>query len=70
MTLALKEPRLISDVISVDNAPLDAALLSNFGKYIQGMKQWGGDKLHPVLGRNFEYAHSIFCPSPRLVGEH
>lgn len=39
MTLALKEPDLIADVVSVDNAPLDAALLSNFGKYIQGMKR-------------------------------
>ncbi|KUJ20036.1 prolyl oligopeptidase-like protein [Mollisia scopiformis] len=39
MTLALKEPDLIADVVSVDNAPLDAALLSNFGKYIQGMKK-------------------------------
>jgi hypothetical protein len=39
MTLALKAPDLISNVVSVDNAPLDAALLSNFGKYIQGMKK-------------------------------
>lgn len=39
MTLALKEPDLICDVILVDNAPLDAALLSSFGKYIQGMKR-------------------------------
>ncbi len=39
MTLALKEPDIVADIISVDNAPLDAALLSNFGKYIQGMKK-------------------------------
>lgn len=39
MTLALKSPSLIADMISVDNAPLDAALLSNFGKYVQGMKK-------------------------------
>jgi pimeloyl-ACP methyl ester carboxylesterase len=39
MTLALKNPDLIADIISVDNAPLDAALLSNFGKYVQGMKK-------------------------------
>ena len=39
MTLALKSPSLITNIISVDNAPLDAALLSNFGKYIQGMKK-------------------------------
>jgi hypothetical protein len=25
--------------VSVDNAPLDAALLSEFGKYVQGMKR-------------------------------
>lgn len=39
MTLALKSPNLCADIISVDNAPLDAALLSNFGKYVQGMKK-------------------------------
>lgn len=39
MALALKDPDLVSNVISVDNAPLDAALLSSFGKYIQGMKR-------------------------------
>jgi len=39
MTLALKAPEIINDIVSVDNAPLDAALLSNFGKYIQGMRK-------------------------------
>lgn len=39
MTLALKAPEIINDVVSVDNAPIDAALLSNFGKYIQGMRK-------------------------------
>lgn len=39
MTLALRSPDIIHDIVSVDNAPLDAALLSNFGKYIQGMKK-------------------------------
>jgi hypothetical protein len=39
MTLALRSPEIINDIVSVDNAPLDAALLSNFGKYIQGMKK-------------------------------
>jgi hypothetical protein len=38
MTLALRSPEIINDIVSVDNAPIDAALLSNFGKYIQGMK--------------------------------
>jgi hypothetical protein len=39
MTLALSNPDKINDIVSVDNAPLNAALISKFGKYIQGMKR-------------------------------
>jgi hypothetical protein len=39
MTLALRSPQLVESVVSVDNAPLDAALLSDFAKYIQGMRK-------------------------------
>lgn len=39
MTLALRSPDLVADIVSVDNAPIDAALESNFGKYIQGMRK-------------------------------
>jgi len=39
MTLALRMPEIVHNIISVDNAPVDAALLSGFGKYIQGMKK-------------------------------
>jgi hypothetical protein len=39
MTLALRSPNRIRDVVSVDNAPWDAVLQSNFGKYIEGMKK-------------------------------
>jgi hypothetical protein len=39
MTLALRSPQLIDNIISVDNAPLDAALLNDFAKYIQGMRR-------------------------------
>jgi hypothetical protein len=39
MTLALRSPELIDDLVSVDNAPIDAALLSDFAKYIQGMRR-------------------------------
>lgn len=39
MALALRNPDLISDFVSVDNAPMDAALLSEFAKYIKGMKE-------------------------------
>jgi hypothetical protein len=39
MTLALQSPDMVNDVTSVDNAPVDAALESNFAKYVQGMKK-------------------------------
>ncbi|KAI9721427.1 MAG: hypothetical protein M1812_002189 [Candelaria pacifica] len=39
MTVALRNPGQVQSLISVDNAPVDAALKSDFGKYIQGMRQ-------------------------------
>ncbi|KAH6658388.1 prolyl oligopeptidase-like protein [Truncatella angustata] len=39
MVLALSQPDLIRDIVPVDNAPLDAALGSDFGKYVQAMKR-------------------------------
>lgn len=39
MTVALRYQEKISNIVSVDNAPIDAVLLSSFGKYIQGMKK-------------------------------
>lgn len=39
MTLALRTPSLVHDLIAVDNAPVDAALQSDFARYIQGMKR-------------------------------
>jgi len=39
MALALSSPSLIDNIVSVDNAPVDARLGSDFGRYIQGMKK-------------------------------
>jgi len=39
MTLALGSPDLVQDVIAVDNAPVDAAIGSDFARYIRGMKR-------------------------------
>ncbi|RYO93843.1 hypothetical protein DL766_008884 [Monosporascus sp. MC13-8B] len=39
MTLALSQPRLVDNLVSVDNAPVDAALNGSFAKYIQGMRK-------------------------------
>ncbi|KAL7625470.1 hypothetical protein AAE478_004690 [Parahypoxylon ruwenzoriense] len=39
MVLGLSEPDLISDLVAVDNAPIDATLSSSFARYIQGMRR-------------------------------
>lgn len=39
MTLALRSPNLVRDIIAVDNAPVDATLGGSFSKYLQGMKK-------------------------------
>ena len=39
MTIALRNPTLVSSIIPVDNAPVDAVLESKFAKYVQGMKR-------------------------------
>lgn len=39
MTVALRSPSLVSKLISIDNAPVDAVLHSDFPKYIHGMRK-------------------------------
>lgn len=39
MTVALSNPSIVANLIPVDNAPVDAALKSDFGKYVQGMRK-------------------------------
>ncbi|KAF2086893.1 mitochondrial hydrolase [Saccharata proteae CBS 121410] len=39
MVVALRSPSLVSCVIPVDNAPVDAALKSDFAQYVQGMRK-------------------------------
>lgn len=39
MTVALRSPTLVDSLISVDNAPVDAALSNDFAKYIRGMRR-------------------------------
>lgn len=38
MAVALRNPHTVSALIPVDNSPIDAALKSDFGKYVQGMR--------------------------------
>lgn len=39
MALALRSPSMIKDIVSVDNAPVDAILSTDFVKYVRGMKK-------------------------------
>ncbi|KAK2602647.1 hypothetical protein N8I77_009162 [Diaporthe amygdali] len=39
MTLALRSPGMVKDIVSVDNAPVDAILSTDFAKYVRGMKK-------------------------------
>ncbi|KAL4776883.1 Alpha/Beta hydrolase protein [Aspergillus nidulans var. acristatus] len=39
MTVALNAPELVSALVPVDNAPVNAPLRTDFGKYIKGMQQ-------------------------------
>lgn len=39
MVVALRSPQLVANLIPVDNAPVDAALKSDFGQYVKGMKK-------------------------------
>lgn len=38
MCVALSEPRTVKNLIPVDNAPVDANFKSDFGVYLQGMR--------------------------------
>ena len=39
MTVALQSHTLLGALVAVDNAPVDATLMSDFAKYIQGMRK-------------------------------
>lgn len=45
MVVALRSPQLVSALIPVDNAPIDAALKSDFGSYVRGMREIEDAKL-------------------------
>lgn len=39
MVLALRTPELVSNIVSVDNAPVDKILGRDFPKYVRGLKR-------------------------------
>jgi hypothetical protein len=39
MALALSSPDLVSDIVAVDNAPVDVTLGRDFAEYVRAMKK-------------------------------
>ena len=52
MTMALRQPKEYTGIVPVDNAPLDAALKSDFGMYVNAMKEI--EDVRPRLGKQSE----------------
>ena len=48
MTVGLRSRNRLSALISIDNAPVDAVLKSEFAKYIQGMREIEEAKIDKV----------------------
>ncbi|KKK19472.1 alpha/beta fold family hydrolase [Aspergillus rambellii] len=62
MTVALNSPGLVSALIPVDNAPVNAPLRTDFGKYIRGMERVEAEKVtkHSDADKILqEYEHSL-----------
>ena len=66
MTIALRHPQSIRALVSVDNAPIDAVLTSDFPKYIQGMRKILEAKVKRQIDadailKNYEEVHGQIC---------
>ncbi|KAI5804029.1 Alpha/Beta hydrolase protein [Peziza echinospora] len=45
MAVSLRRPELVANIIAVDNAPIEAALSSSFGQYVQAMRRIEGSNV-------------------------
>lgn len=45
MAVALRSPSIVSALMPVDNAPVNAALKSDFDKYVRGMQHIEAEKV-------------------------
>jgi hypothetical protein len=75
MTVALQSSDLVSALIPVDNAPVNAPLKSDFGNYVQGMqeveaqgvtKQSDADKIL----KEYEEVNFSFLRSERVLDQN
>ena len=67
MTVALRDPGLVSALVPVDNAPVDAVLKGDFAKYVRGMKQIEEARVTKQTEANsILERYEEVCRSPRL----
>lgn len=68
MTLALRSPERVRDVVSVDNAPLDAAIESQFARYVKGMRKIdeAGVKRQADADKILQEYEEVRSPPPHL----
>lgn len=78
MVVALQNQALVDNIVSVDNVPVDAGLLSGFGKYVQGMrrieeanitKQSEADKILAEYEESLPVRHFLLGNLHRPAGE-
>jgi pimeloyl-ACP methyl ester carboxylesterase len=65
MTMALRQPTRYSALIPVDNAPVDAALKSDFGQYVKAMKE--AEDRRPRIKRQAEADEILAKYEPELA---
>lgn len=71
MTVALRSPERVSGLIPVDNAPVNAALKSDFPKYVRGMQRVEEAKVSKQSDANkileeYEEVRRIHARIPRI----
>lgn len=72
MTVALRSPERVSGLIPVDNAPVNAALKSDFPKYVRGMQRVEEARVSKQSDANkileeYEEVRRIHIPIPRIL---
>lgn len=65
MCVALTAPSKVANLIAVDNAPVDAALKSDFGTYVRGMRE-----VERANVKKLSEADEILQPFAKVIKPH
>lgn len=69
MAVALSSPELVSDIVAVDNAPVDVTLSRDFAEYVRAMKkiQDAQTTRQADADRILEQVEQVCSTSPTLI---